>query len=144
AVQIVQRHILSRIKDLTFFTLSDANKTIHQLLEKLNNKPMQKKEGSRYERFLKLDKPYLQPLPAVPYECATWKTATVGMDYHVSVNNHFYSVPYTLVSKEVQLRISQNAIEVLYNGERVAAHLRKNTKYKYSTNESHRPPNHAS
>jgi len=63
-------------------------------LNKLNNKPFQKLEGTRTIHFEALDKPVLQPLPKTVYEFAEWKRAAVNIDYHVEVDSHYYSVPY--------------------------------------------------
>jgi hypothetical protein len=32
-------------------------------------------------------------VPSRRYEFATWKTATVNIDYHVEVDRHYYSSP---------------------------------------------------
>ena len=32
-----------------------------------------------------------------PYAYAEWKRCRAGLDYHVEVHGHFYSVPYRLV-----------------------------------------------
>ncbi|CAO0824266.1 hypothetical protein DFAR_550012 [Desulfarculales bacterium] len=39
-----------------------------------------------------LDKPALQPLPAIAYQYAQWKKAKVHIDYYVEVGRHYYSV----------------------------------------------------
>ena len=58
--------------------------------------------GSRASLFEELDRPALRPLPATPYEYATWKKAKVNIDYHVEVERHCYSVPYALVGERVR------------------------------------------
>jgi hypothetical protein len=50
----------------------ELNQAIREKLDILNAKSFQKKEGSRHSE----EKPFLLPLPATPYELATWKTAT--------------------------------------------------------------------
>jgi len=47
----------------SFFSLAELNEKISELLEKLNNKPFQKLEGTRTTHFEALDKPVLRPLP---------------------------------------------------------------------------------
>ena len=37
---------------------------------------------------------------------AEWKRCRVGLDYHVEIAKHFYSVPFTLARQEVEARIT--------------------------------------
>jgi len=80
AVQVVERWILARLRNHTFFSLAEANAAIGKLLTDLNNRPFKKLPGSRREAFESLDRPALQPLPAVPFEFAQWKKARVNID----------------------------------------------------------------
>ena len=48
-----------------------------------------------------LDRPALKPLPTEPYVFAEWRVRRVGIDYHVEVEGHFYSVPYRFARAEV-------------------------------------------
>ena len=44
-----------------------------ELLEELNHKPFQKREGSRYRHFKEYEQKELKPLPLTPYEYAIFK-----------------------------------------------------------------------
>jgi len=103
-VQVVERWILARLRDWTFFSLAKLNQTIGELLDELNNRLMRHLGQSRQELFASLDQPALAPLPAQPYEFARWKKARVHIDYHVAFEKHYYSVPYALIGKEVDIR----------------------------------------
>jgi transposase len=81
-------------------------------------------------------------LPAQRYEFLEWKTAKVGIDYHVSVQKHFYSVPYQLVGEQVEVRLSSHTVEILYKNRRVASHLRSFQVGGYTTNPAHMPKSH--
>jgi hypothetical protein len=83
---------------------------------------------SRLEVFEELDQPALSPLPETPYEFALWKKARVHIDYHVSFDNHFYSVPFTLSGEEVNIRATEKTIEIFYQRKRVASHPRSTAK----------------
>ena len=65
-VQVVERWILARLRHHTFFSLSELNGAIRELLTELNARPFQKLPGSRKSAFEALDKPALKPLPATP------------------------------------------------------------------------------
>ena len=100
AVNLSQRWILFSLRKRTFYSLEEANRGIRELLNKLNNKPFQKRVGSRHSRWLEYELPTLQPLPAQPYEFAEWGKVRAGIDYHVRIDGHSYSVPYQLRGKE--------------------------------------------
>ena len=61
-VLIVERWILARLRNRTFFSLAELNSAIAELLEYLNTRPFKKMAGCRRSRFLELDKPALRPL----------------------------------------------------------------------------------
>lgn len=142
AVQIVERRILAPLRNHTFFSLAEANREIRLLLEELNDRPFQKLEGSRRTLFKSLERPLLRPLPAERYEYGEWRKARVNIDYHVAVENHFYSVPHRLVRKQVEVRMTSSTVEILYDGQRVAAHPRKRRKGGFTTDPRHRPKAH--
>lgn len=141
-VLLVERWILARLRRHTFFSLAELNKTIQELLAVLNAKPFKKLPGSRQSRFVEIDKPALQPLPAAPYEIAYWKKAMVHLDYHVEVEGHYYSVPYTLVKKQLEIRYTRTTVECLYRNQRVASHLRNQVRGRHTTIREHMPPRH--
>jgi transposase len=142
AVQIVERFILARLRNQTFFSLQQLNEAIFDLLTELNNKPFQKLPGSRRSAFLSIDKPALSPLPQTPYEFAEWKKARVNVDYHIEVKRHYYSVPHLLIKKQIDVRMTSNTIECFYNNQRVASHIRNDRKGWHTTVEEHMPKSH--
>lgn len=93
-VLLAQRWILARLRSQRFFSLAELNGAIRPLLRDLNARPFKKLPGSRQSVFEALDRPALKPLPVTRYELAEWKVATVGIDYHVELERHYYSVPY--------------------------------------------------
>ncbi len=142
AVQVVERWILARLRNLTFFSLDELNQTIRKLLRTLNEQPFQKLPGSRSSLFESLDRPALKPLPAQPYQYAEWKKATVHPDYHVEVEGHYYCVPYQLVKRQVDVRITAQVVEVFHRGNRVASHLRCSKRGRHTTISAHMPKAH--
>lgn len=142
AVQIVERWILARLRNRTFFSLAEANVAIAGLLEDLNHRPFKKLPGSRLEAFEALDQPALRSLPEAPYEFAEWKTARVNIDYHIEVLGHYYSVPYQLLKQQVTVRLTATTIECFHKGNRVASHRRSEQKGRHSTVTEHMPKAH--
>lgn len=141
-VLLVERWILAVLRNRTFFSLSELNQAIGELLAKLNQRAFKKLPGSRLSQFESIDKPALQALPAEPYEFAQWKKARVHIDYHVEVDGHYYSVPHSLVKKQLEVRYSASTIECFHRGQRVASHMRSYLKGRHTTVTEHMPANH--
>ena len=83
-----------------------------------------------------------EPLPAEPYVYAEWQQASVGQDYHVEIEKHFYSVPSRLLREEVEARITAKTVEIFYRGKLVAAHPRSLRPYRPTTVAEHMPSSH--
>ena len=103
-MQIAQRWIVAALRHRKFFSLGELNRAIAELLDKLNQRPFKKREGSRLSLFEQLDRPALRPLPVERFELAEWSQATVNIDYHIQFDKSFYSVPYQLVRQTVEVR----------------------------------------
>ena len=141
-VLIVERWILAALRNWTFFSLAELNQAIKKLLIKLNDRPFRKLPGSRRDMFASLDQPALRALPANPYTYAEWKKVRVHMDYHVEFKRHYYSVPYQLVKKQLDMRITDNTVECFYKNKRVASHLRSFFEGGHTTVREHMPKSH--
>src|SRR5206468_6941996 len=135
----VQRWILAALRKRRFFSLAELNEAIAELLVKLNQRPFRKMPGSRAALYESIDRPALQPLPVAPFVFAEWKKARVNLDYHVDLEGHYYSTPYQLVGKEVEIRYTASTVELLYRGTRVASHARSSKVHTHSTRTEHRP-----
>lgn len=141
-VQIAERQILAPLRDQRFFSVAELNQAIRPLLDRLNVQEFQKLEGSRNSWFEAREKPALLPLPAQPFELASWGKAKVNIDYHAIVDYHGYSVPYSLVHRELETRSTATTVEFFLQGKRVAAHVRSYRPGKFTTLEEHRPKSH--
>jgi transposase len=141
-VLVVERWILARLRNRTFFSLGELNAAIGELLRSLNQRPFKKLDGCRQARFVELDCPALRPLPARRYEFGEWKSAKVHPDYHIEVGRAYYSVPYRLIGAEVDVRVSAHAVEIFHTGKLVAAHSRASERGRRLTRDAHRPQRH--
>jgi len=140
----VQRFMLGRLRNRTFFSLAEINHEVRELLEDYNNRPMKDYGGqSRMQRYQELDKPFAKPLPAERFTINKMKDGVlVGPDYHVSFTCHHYSVPYTLVKERVTVYQTGNLIEIYHKGTHVAKHLKQPPNYRHTTKDDHMPANH--
>lgn len=142
AVQLVQQRILAAIRNERFCSLERLNERMSALLETLNDRFSKSFGSSRRELFDSVEKEALRPLPAQAYELALWKQQQVNGGYHITVDKHYYSVPYQFVRKKVDIRTTENGVEVFYLDERIACHQRVDQPGIYSTIDNHRPESH--
>jgi transposase len=141
-VQVVQRWVLAALRKRQFFSLADLNEAILELVHKLNERPFRKLAGSRAELYRLIDRPALQPLPLQSFVYAEWKKARVNLDYHIELGSHYYSTPYQLVGKEIDVRSTSGTVEIFHQGKRVASHARSGKAHVARTNAAHRPKSH--
>ena len=141
SVQVVQRWILARLRHHRFLSLAELNSAISVLVGQLNDRTMRGLGTTRRALFERFDRPALLLLPLVAYEYAEWRRCRVGLDYHVGVEKHFYSVPHDLLRQEVEARITTGTVEVFHRGKRVASHVRSASRHS-STVAEHMPSAH--
>ncbi len=141
-VLIVERWILAVLRHRTFFSLSELNLSIKELLVRLNQRPFKKLPGCRQQLFAEIDQPVLRALPPTPYVYAEWKKARVHIDYHVDIHGYYYSVPHQLVKKQLDVRLTTYTIECFHKGKRVASHQRSYQKGGHITIREHMPKSH--
>lgn len=143
AVLVAQRWILARLRNQTFFSLSELNTRIRELLEDLNARKMRRYGATRRELFERLDKPALRPLPGTRFVYGEWHiNKKPGIDYHLDVEGHYYSVPYDIRDERFDARVSSGVVEIWLRGKRVTSHQRSQKKGRHTTNPAHMPALH--
>ena len=141
-VQVVERWILAKLRNRRFFSLAEANAAIRQLLDELNARVTRHLGASRRQLFEQLDRPALLDLPVEPYAYAEWKECRAGLDYHVEVDKHYYSVPHALLRQKFWARMTDRTVEIFHRGKRVACHLRGSSNRRHTTVTEHMPSAH--
>ena len=142
AVGIVSRFVLGKLRNRRFFSLAELNDEVRDCVAQINAKVMKRLNQSRNDLFARLDQPVLQGLPAERYAYAEWKRCTVAPDYHVEVDDHYYSVSYRLLRETVDARFTDATVEVFHKGQRVASHVRSRVAHKHTTTSEHMPSSH--
>jgi transposase len=139
AVRIIYTRIYVKVKRNEYYCLKDLNAAIHAALEEHNNAPLRGRNYSRKQQFDEVEKNALMPLPELRYELKKHQYATVAKNGHVglSVDKHYYSVPYRFIGKKVKLLYSRHSVEIYYNYERIALHERIKSPYQYTTEKDH-------
>ncbi len=142
AVQIVERFVLAKLRNTTFFSLAELNIAIRDCVAAINAKVMRRVGKSRIELLETLERPALKALPGEPYAYAEWKRARVAPDYHVEIDDHFYSVPSKLIREIVEARITSATVEIFHKGGRIASHAFSAVRNRHTTITEHMPSAH--
>jgi hypothetical protein len=117
--------ISAAIRNQKHFSIHELNESILEKLSELNERPFQKREGSRLTAYMNEEKEFMKALPTSPYELAVWSTATIQSDYLITDGKNKYSVPFDLIGHVVNVRITSTTIEAFYNGSRVSSFPRE-------------------
>lgn len=142
AVLQVERRIIAVLRNRTFLSIYELNEAILEEVNKLNRRPLSGMDKSRYDLFMEIEKEALRPLPVERFEMASWKKAKVHIDYHVQVEKSYYSVPYTIIGEDVDIRYTDRVVEVYHKNRRVASHMRTYDKGRFITDKLHMPHSH--
>lgn len=143
AVLIVERWLLGRLRHRVFYSLAEVNAAIKELLADLNDRRILRRVGqTRRQLFEEIERAALRPLPTERYVFAEWRSRRAGLDYHVEIERHYYSVPYRFAREPIEARITANTIELFHKGGRIAAHLRSSGNGRHTTVPEHMPSSH--
>ena len=139
--------VRNALRDRTLFGLDELNEAMALEVAKLNARPLQKRAGSRDEKFEAAERGALQPLPASRFVVARWGrevTVPAGHHVHCARDGVYYSVPWRYVGRRVQARWTHDLLEVFCDGERIASHARDASRARGDevTDRSHMPRSH--
>jgi len=91
-----------------------------------------------WEAFQQREQAALLPLPPTPWELATWTTAAVQADCHLSVARAHYSVPYRYVGQRLDVRVGERVVSIYDGAALVTSHMRQ--RRGRATRLEHYPP----
>lgn len=74
--------------------------------------------------FAALEAEKLLALPRRPFEPASWQTAKVSPDCHVSVGGALYSLPFRFIGRRLDVRLTETMVQIFADGELVKSHVR--------------------
>lgn len=142
-VGIVERWLLGRLRNRIFYSLAEVNAAIAECMALLNDMRVLRQYGrTRRQLFDEIDVPNLKPLPAEPWVHAEWRRCRVGLDYHIAIERHHYSVPCRFARREVEVRVTARTVEIFLGSERIAAHMRGSGNGRHTTVCEHMPSSH--
>lgn len=124
SVRFASTWIIAALRERKFFSVSEAQQAVLEMLDKLNKRPFKKLAGCRYDAFINEEREFLQPLPAEDFEPTVWSTAKINRDYLITDGLNKYSVPFNLIGEQVDICLTKHRVEVFFHGAKVATHKR--------------------
>ena len=133
--------IIAKLRNKKYYDFLTLKNDVKKALDDYNNQPFQKRSYSRNE-VLKEEQEYLRKLPSLPYEIATTvRNRKVYPSCHISLNKNWYSVPYMYRGRYVDVKYTEQTVEIYYDHQRVASHPKfpDYVSNQYHTNPSDMP-----
>lgn len=116
--------------DLCIWTNTVANRRTHGTTKRVP-----------FEVWQQTEREALLPLPSLRYEFYHVEERKVTKFGHVTFQNNYYSVPYTLVGQTLRLYANGTLLRISHDGQEVALHRALNDdKGQYVTQNAHLPP----
>jgi len=123
-----------------FSDFSDLNRRALEFCDK-TNASYKRHLGARPRELFAVEAPYLKPLPLFIPEVYQLHHRIVDIEGYVSVARHRYSAPWKLIGKRLEVRESQERIDLYHGPRRLSSHPKvwSNTPTRNLLPE-HRPP----
>jgi transposase len=137
AVKIIYSTIFSKIDERQYSSLEELNKDILIHLEVHNDTLLTGYNYSRRQQFEELEKAVLRPLNKYRFDPMTTKNATVGKTGFVTIDHHYYSVPYKFIGQKVKVMYNRTKVEAYHAYEIIAVHARSYGREKYIQLDEH-------
>lgn len=92
--------------------------------------------------FQSEEKSFLQPLPKNRFELTSWHRYEVKRDWRIMILGAYYSVPYRLIGKTVEVCMTDAIVRIFHEHKEIAVHKRAEKKWEYQRKAEHAPPFH--
>ena len=139
AVRIIQQGFFPRIRKKRFTSLIELNRALKTWIKDINENGIIRGRGKTRAFFFDKERPRLLPLPDSPYELYYFTKRKIHSDCHFLHRKNYYSVPYNLVGKEVDVKFNSRMVYAYYRCQLIATHKSCKGSYHYSTNTGHYP-----
>jgi len=143
-VRIVYHRVFAPLRHHTFFSIDELRASVSEKVVQHNMHKFSGKSYSRLDAFLADEKEVLGPLPEKDFVMQKITRAKVQKTYHVYVgeDQNYYSVPYKLIGRYVDIKYTIDIVDVYYDNELVASHPRSARPGYYTTIHEHMPEAH--
>jgi transposase len=137
-VPVVRQQLMAGYGHLT---IEEANqRALDWCCEEIGRRPHGTTHRPPYEVFLEEEQAQLLPLPAEPFEPATWRPAKIHPDCHVVFEKSFYSAPYRFRGEEVWVRADPKLVRLYRDRRLIKTHLRAERPGSWRTDPHDYPP----
>ncbi|WP_409347461.1 Mu transposase domain-containing protein, partial [Mycolicibacterium brumae] len=144
-MKVITNWVIHYLADRVFACLDDLNDAVAAAVDQINDRtPFRGQPRSRRDWFDDHERGELMALPAQRWEPVCWRKAKVHRDWHIQLDTIKYSVPYRFAGRGVDVRIIGAAIEVLADGQIIAAHQQGRHRNGYVSDPEHAPPHYES
>jgi hypothetical protein len=123
-VKILMRYVRFRHRHQHFASLTQINIALRECVERINNRPHSRFGVSRRERFERVEKDALKPLPAVQFDVGEWKDAKLHPDCYIQLESVYYSAPHIHRGKLLRVKVTEHHVEIFLELERLTIHPR--------------------
>jgi len=106
-----------------FADWDDLNRRAREWCDKVNSKYKKHIRAVPKELFA-VERPQLNPLPLWIPEVYRLQHRIVDVEGYVSINTNRYSVPWTWIGKQVEVRETKDRIEIQYGSRQMVCHAR--------------------
>jgi len=95
---------------------------------------------SPLELFKSEEEKALQPLPQTRCEITSWSQCIVRRDWRIMLDYAYYSVPYGLIGKAVEVCMTHSLVRIFHDHKEIALHEKATKKWEYKRKAEHAPP----
>lgn len=81
----------------------------------------------------------LKPLPKDRWERTSWYRYKVRRDWRLMHDSAYYSVPYHLIEKTVEVCVTSSFVRIFYENKEIAMHEKAKSKWEYKRKTEHAP-----
>ena len=142
AVKILMRYFKWLHRKRTFTSLSAINQALSEVVTRINCKPHTRFKISRRERFEKVEREKLKPLPEQAFDAIEWRQSILHPDCHIAIEGACYSAPFIHRGKKLRVKLTEFQVEIYLDLERIAIHARDRHRLGHRvTNSEHLPAN---
>lgn len=143
-VRILYSRVYARLRDKTFYSLTELNTAISECIDEHNSTFFSTRNYSRFDLFKIKEKCLLQQLPEQAFEQKYYSIATVQKNSHVLLgeDRNYYSVPMRYIGKKVNIIYTMNDVNIFFENQRIAYHKRTRVQSRYTTIADHLPSTH--
>jgi hypothetical protein len=105
----------------SFTDFADLNSRAREFCDRVNAKPRRHLHGSARDLFA-TERAQLRPLPVFVPEVYALHHRIVDVEGYISLDRHRYSVPYTLIGRQLEIRETKDRIDAYHGPRLVASH----------------------